>query len=106
VDASGIRALDFGTRREATDGERGLLFFGFERGLGDGGAERRGDGRKFDEFVESLAAKELIDAVGKFFGRRAIDDGLCGRGEDELLIGISEGVVRDKRCDVAELRSV
>src|SRR5882757_11044448 len=64
VDAAGVGALDFWPGCEAADGERGFFFFGVERWFGDCGAERRGDGRKFDEFVERLATKELVDAVG------------------------------------------
>src|SRR5260221_472774 len=64
VDAAAIGALDFGARREAADGECGVFFFGVERGFGDCGAERRGDGRKFDEFIERLASEELVNAVG------------------------------------------
>ncbi len=101
-----VGALDFGPRGESADGERGFFFFGVERGFGDGGAKRRGGGRNFDEFVERLAAEKLIDAVGEFFGGRAIDDRLGGRGEDELFVGIGEGVVRDERSDVAEFGRV
>jgi len=44
--------------------------------------------RDFDQFIERLAAEELIDAVGKFIGGRAIDDGLRRSGQDKLFVGI------------------
>src|SRR5436309_14183610 len=83
VDATVVGALDFRTRGETGDGKGGFLFFGVKRRFGDGRTKWRGECGDFDQFVERLAAEELIDAVGKFFRGRAVNDGLRGRSEDE-----------------------
>src|SRR5258708_32097751 len=95
VDAVAIGALDFRARGETVDGEARFFFAGFEFGFGDGGAKGGGDYGDFDQFVERLLAEELIDALGKALDRRAVDNLLCGRGENELTAGIGERVVGD-----------
>ena len=62
--------------------------------------------RNFDKFLERLPAKELIDAVGQFFRGRTVDDFLRRRGQNELLRGIRQRVVRDQRSDVAQFGRV
>src|SRR5262249_10531919 len=98
--------LDVGPRRKSVDCERSFLFFGVEVWLSDGCAKRRGHHGNFYEFIESLPAKKLIDAIGKFFRGRAIDDLLRRRREDKLFCGIGKRIVRDERSNVPQLRSV
>ena len=106
VDAVAVGPLHVGARRETANGQRGAFFAGFEFGLGDGGAKWRRGRRDFDQLFHRLAAEELIDAVGEFFGRRTVDDFLRRRGQDELFIRIGKRVVRDERGDVAEFGRV
>src|SRR5215471_9402295 len=61
VDAIAIGALDFGARRKSVDADACAFFVGLEFGFGDGGAEGSGGGWNFDQFVERLLAKELVD---------------------------------------------
>ncbi len=60
----------------------------------------------FHQFIERLAAEKLIDAVGKFIGGRAIDDGLRRSGENELFVRIGQRVMGDQRSDVAKFGGV
>ena len=80
---------------------RALLFTRLEFGFGDGGSKRCRNRGDFHKFIERLFAKELVHAIGQPLDRRAIDDLLRRRGENELFAGIGERVVRDERGDVA-----
>src|SRR5262252_837284 len=106
VDATVIGALDFGSRSKTSDGERGLFLFGFEGRLGNCRAKGRRENGNFNEFIERLSAEKLIDAIGEFFRGRAVNDGLRGRSEDELLVRIGQRVVCNQRSDVAEFGCV
>ncbi len=76
---------------------------GFERRLGDGAAHRRFGRRNFREFIERLAAENLVHAVRQLFHRRAVQDFLRGRLQQKLAVGMRERVMRHERSDVAEL---
>src|SRR5580704_15355270 len=64
VDAIAIAALHFGPRGEPFDADFGGFFAGFERRLGDGGANRPFGYRNFDQLIECGAAEDLIHAFG------------------------------------------
>src|SRR5260370_26828572 len=103
VDAIAIGALDFRARGEPVEGEARFFFTLLQLGLGDGSAKGGADYGNFDQLVEGLLAEKLVDALGEALDRRAVDDLLRGRGENELLAGISKRVMGEQRGDVAQL---
>ena len=106
INAVAIGALNFRARGEARDRERRGFFAGLELRFHDGGAEGARRGRNFCQFVKRLAAKDLIDAVGEFLNRRAVQNFLRRRFQEELFVGIRKRIVGHKRSDVAELGCV
>ena len=106
VDAVAVQALRFRARSKSGHGQRRLLFFGIELWFGDGRAEGRGNRWNFDQLIERLATKELVNAVGELFCGRTVDDLLRRRRENELFARIGQSVVRDERSDVAQFRRI
>src|SRR5260370_4557348 len=105
VDAIAIGTLDFRAGGGTVGGGGRFLLSLLQLGLGDGSAKGGADYRNFDQLVEGLLAEKLVDALGEALDRRAVDDLLRGRGENELLAGISKRVMGDQRGDVAQLGS-
>src|SRR5207302_6242354 len=106
IDAVAIHPLDVRPRGKSADGQRSFFFSRLELGLGDGGAEGRGGRGDFHQLFQCLTSEKLIHAVGQLFRGRAIDDFLCRGAQNELLRWIRQGVVRDQRSDVAQLRCI
>ena len=106
VDAVAVHPLHLGARREAGHREGRFFFFRIKLRLGDGRAKRRGNRGNLHQLLQRLPSKELIHAGSRLFRWRAVDDLLRRRRQDELFAGIRQRIVRDQRCDVAELGCV
>ena len=53
-----------------------------------------------DQLVENFFAEDLVDALAVARNRRGDQHGVRGRVQFEMLVGMSQGVVRHQRCDV------